>query len=415
MPLGRSDVRGRTEIHAGFIPLIDCAPLVVAKELGFDAANGLDLVLHREVSWANIRDKVEAGLLDCAIMLAPMPLASTLGLGGRPAVPLVAVMATSLDGNAITVSKPLFDEMVQEDCVNACASGMAPAKALARVVARRVEKGIEPLTLGMVYPFSCHNFDLRYWLAAAGIDPDNDVNIVVVPPPLIASSLKSGRIDGFCVGEPWNSVAVAQGDGVIVTTKSELWAASPEKVLGLRRAFADDLPGAVLALVRTIIQACTWADDASHRRELARLLSRSEYVGVPQPILERPLLNTLDRGDTRILAKHIDTITFGGEGANLPWVSHALWLLTQMIRWGHARAEFDLRDVARQVFRPEICREAARGLGLSVPANDVKSEGGGKFFGDDSFDADAPLDYFGTLAKFRTGAGAFNAPPDKAG
>ena len=415
MPKGRFDDRGRTEIHAGFIPLVDCAPLAVAKELGFDAANGLDLVLHREVSWANIRDKVEAGLLDCAIMLAPMPLASTLGLGGRPAVPLVAVMATSLDGNAITVSKPLFEDMLREDGVNACASGMAPAKALARVVARRVEKGLEPLTLGMVYPFSCHNYDLRYWLAAAGIDPDNDVNIVVVPPPLIASSLKSGRIDGFCVGEPWNSVAVAQGDGVIVTTKSELWAASPEKVLGLRRAFADEFPAAVLALVRTLIQACAWADDASNRGEWHRLLSRSEYVGVPQQILERSLLNALDRGDTRISARHNETIIFGRKGANLPWVSHALWLLTQMIRWGHARAEFDLRAVASQVFGPEIYREAARDLGLAVPANDVKSEGGGTFFGDDSFDADALLDDQGTRAKFRDGAEAFNAPPGKSG
>lgn len=198
----------RSEIHAGFVPLTACAPLVMAKELGIDRRHGFSLVLHREASWANIRDKVDGDILDCAIMLAPMPLAATLGLGGRVPVPMIAPMATSLNGSAITVSRALFAEMVDVDDRNARVGGMAAVQALAAVVERRRTHGCEPLTLGMVHPFSCHNYDLRYWLASAGINPDHDANLVVVPPPLIAGALKSGRIDGFCVGMRWSRHAV---------------------------------------------------------------------------------------------------------------------------------------------------------------------------------------------------------------
>ena len=239
------------EVHAGFMPLIDCAPLVIAKELGFDRQHGFSLVLHREVSWANIRDKVDVGAFDCAHMLAPMPIAATLGLG-RATEPIIAPMALSLNGNAITVSPPLYADMLDADTPATLAGGMDAARAVAAVVRRREAAGRAPLTFGMVFPFSCHNYDLRYWLAAAGIDPDNDVNLVVIPPPLLAASLKDGRIDGFCVGQPWNSVAVAAGTGIIVATKSELWAMSPEKVLGVRETWAARNADLVANMVRAL-------------------------------------------------------------------------------------------------------------------------------------------------------------------
>lgn len=191
---------GDRAVHAGFIPLLDCAPLVIAKERGFDREQGVTLHLHREVSWANIRDKLDLGAFDCAHMLAPMPIAATLGLG-RATEPVIAPMSLSLNGNAITVSQALFAEMQAADPASMRDGGMATAGALAQVVRKRCADGREPLTLGMVYPFSCHNYDLRFWLASAGIDPDNDVNIVVIPPPLLAESLKAGRVDGFCVGQ----------------------------------------------------------------------------------------------------------------------------------------------------------------------------------------------------------------------
>ena len=388
----------QSEIHAGFIPLVDCAPLVIAKELGFDAEQNFALFLHRDVSWANIRDKVEAGVLDCAIMLAPMPLASTLGLGGRRAVPLIAAMSTNLNGNAITVSRALYDEMLKADRASAVAGGMESAKSLASVVAKRRIEGAEPLTLGMVYPFSSHNYDLRYWLAAAGIDPDNDVNLVVVPPPLIAGSLKAGRIDGFCVGEPWNSVAVAEGNGVIVATKPELWVASPEKVLGLKLEFPERYPELTLKLIRALTMACAWLDSRENRLTAAEILAKPSYVGISKELLLRVLTDDMKRGTGATEPATTDAVIFHKNGANFPWVSHASWILTQMIRWGQVRAPFDITEVARRVYRPDLYRDAVRSLGLQTPDDDVRREFGAAFFGGETFDPAMPLDYLRRLS-----------------
>ena len=384
-------------VHAGFVPLTDCAPLVVAKELGFDAANGFSFELHREASWANIRDKVEADALDCAIMLAPMPLASTLGLGGRPATPLIAAMATSLNGNGITVSRTLYEEMLRLDPASTTRGGMASAHAIARVVEQRRTDGAEPLTLGMVYPFSCHNYDMRYWLASAGIDPDHDTNLVVVPPPLTAASLKSGRIDGFCVGMPWNGVAVDQGHGVIVATKPQLWAASPEKVLGLKLAFAEQNVAQTAAIIRALTQACAWLDDAANRRTIAKTLAQPNYVGIAEPILVRALTDDIPRGADFTVPLPPDQLIFHKRDANFPWTSHATWILTQMIRWGQVRAAFDIADTAQRVYRPDIYRAAISELGLKVPKQDMKLEGGGAFFGSDTFDPAAPVAFLERL------------------
>jgi ABC-type nitrate/sulfonate/bicarbonate transport system substrate-binding protein len=403
----------RPEVHAGFIPLIDCAPLVIAKELGFDTKHGISMVLHKDVSWANIRDKAEAGVYDCAIMLAPMPLASTLGLGGRAPVAMIAVMATSLNGNAITVSRSLYDDMLLADPGSTSAGGMAPAHSLARVVERRRTEGAAPLTFGMVYPFSSHNYDLRYWLAAAGIDPDNDMNLVVVPPPLIAGSLKSGRIDGFCVGEPWNSVAVADGSGVIVATKSELWAASPEKVLGLRAAFFEENRDVTERLISAISEACLWLDIASNRKIAAEILAQPKYVGIPAGILSQTLNDDLvrDAGFSGKAAK--DVIVFGKSGANFPWVSHATWLLSQMIRWGQVRVPFDVAEVARRVYRPDLFRKAVKALGIATPKADIKTEGEGLFFGTETFDPSDPIAYVdgSKLRDSSVDLGAFGRTP----
>lgn len=387
-----------TTVHAGFIPLIDCAPLVVAHELGFAAANGIALELHREVSWANIRDKAEAGIFDCAIMLAPMPIASTLGLGGRDPVPMIAAMATSLNGNAITVSNALHEEMLAVDRASTEAGGMAAAQSLALVVAQRRANDAEPLTLGMVYPFSLHNYDLRYWLAAAGIDPINDVNLVVVPPPLIAASLKAGRIDGFCVGEPWNSLAVSDGSGVIIATKSELWAESPEKVLAMRADYAEENAPLVKSLIKAVHQACAWLEDAENRRKAAEILSRPHYVGLSEHILLRSLGDQLVRGAGSNVHPTKDVIVFSKGGANFPWVSHAIWIVAQMIRWGQVRAPFDIADLAEQVYRADLYRAAMDDLSVSTPGDALKTEGAGRFFGSDTFDPKKPLSYLKKLS-----------------
>ena len=395
---GMMDAKPR-EVHVGFMPLTDCAPLVVASEMGFDRRHGVKLVLHREASWANIRDKLGVGNFDCAHMLAPMPIAAALGLG-RASDLIVAPMALSLNGNAITVSHRLYEEMLAADEASARAGGMAAAHAIASVVRARQQQGREPLTLGMVYPFSCHNYDLRYWLAAAGIDPDNDVNLIVVPPPLSVDALKTGRVDGFCVGQPWNSVAVAEGEGVIVATKSELWAMSPEKVLGVREDWAAKNPALVSDLVRALVTACQWLDEPENRKEAARILARPEYVGISEQILAGPLTGVLTRGGQQADFVDPDLVVFHRGYANFPWRSHALWVLTQMIRWGQVREPFDLKALTERVFRTDLYREAVAPLGVPAPASDNKQEGGegdGVFFGSESFDPTAALIYLRDL------------------
>ena len=215
------------KLTVGFIPLLDCAVIVTALEQGFAAAEGLELRLVRETSWANIRDRLIVGHFDVAHMLGPMAVASTLGVGHLRA-PLIAPVSLGLGGNAITASTALWEQMMGEGATHG-AGPHAQGKALAKVVESRARAGHEPLTFGMVYPFSCHNYELRYWLAAVGIDPDRDVRLVVIPPPFLADAMRTGQIDGFCVGEPWSSVAVQAGVGTIVTTTTAIWPLSPEK------------------------------------------------------------------------------------------------------------------------------------------------------------------------------------------
>jgi NitT/TauT family transport system ATP-binding protein/nitrate/nitrite transport system substrate-binding protein len=377
-------------IHAGFIPLVDCAPLVVAKALGFDREHGFELRLHREVSWANIRDKTELGIFDCAHMLAPMPIASTLGLGRAP-VAMIAPMALNLNGNAITVSNALYAAMEAADPASARAGGMRSAVALAKVVRDRQARGIAPLTLGMVYPFSCHNYDLRYWLAAAGIHPDEDVRLVVVPPPFVAKVLADGEVDGYCVGAPWGSVSVENGSGHIVATKQELWAGSPEKVLGVRKDWAERNPEMLQRLMLALLTAGAWLDRPENHAEAARILARPEFVGVVEAVIRRPLSGDIVRpGGER--KSDPDFIVFHRNGANFPWVSHAIWILTQMQRWGQLSGPIDFDAVARKVYRPDMLRRAAKAYGLPMPASDRKPEAG-SFFGGESFDASAASAY----------------------
>jgi ABC-type nitrate/sulfonate/bicarbonate transport system substrate-binding protein len=385
------------EVRAGFIPLLDCAPLVIARERGFDRQCGFSLSLHREVSWANIRDKLDIGVFDCAHMLAPMPIAATLGLG-RAAEPVIAPMSLSLNGNAITVSQALYDEMCVADEAAVHEGGMAAARAIAEVVRRRNAAGGQPLTLGMVYPFSCHNYDLRFWLASAGVDPDNDVNLIVVPPPLLAESLRAGRVDGYCVGQPWNSVAVAEGHGVIIATKNQLWPMSPEKVLGVRKAWAEEKLQLLSDVIRALALAGQWLDDPNNRHEAAAILAQPYYVGVPKEILLRPLTGNLRRGGEEADFADQDAVVFHRHEANFPWRSHAVWIITQMIRWGQVREPFDILALAERVYRPDLYRAAMAPVGAEIPDSDYKREGeAASFFGGETFDPQAAIGYLRAL------------------
>jgi NitT/TauT family transport system ATP-binding protein len=226
----------------------------------------------------------------------------------------------------------------------------------------------------MVYPFSCHNYQLRYWLAASGIDPDQDVRLVVIPPPLLVDALREGQIDGFCVGEPWSSVAVAAGVGCIVTTGRHIWPNGPEKVLGLRREWADANADAVASLVRAIVRAARWCDDRDNHSELARLLSGPRYVGVPAELLLAALNGELRLRRGTAAVSLPDFIGFARNDASYPWPSHALWYYRQMVRWRQVADTPEARAAALATHRPDLYRAAVTSLGHALPTESARAE-----------------------------------------
>lgn len=360
-------------IVLGFIPLLDCAPLVVAAEKGFAAEEGLDLTLVRETSWANIRDRVVVGHFDAAHMLGPMAIASTLGIGHLQ-VPMIAPFSLGLGGNAITVSTSLWQQMTLEGA-EVGLDPRAQGRALRNVVSARERERKTLLTFAMVYPFSCHNYELRYWLAAAGIDPDHDVRLIVLPPSLLVDALREGQIDGFCVGEPWNSLAVSVGVGCIVTPTTAIWRLSPEKVLGCRQEWAQRYPERTAALIRALYRASLWCEQPANHAQLAHLLAEPKYVGAPADMLLRGLSGRLSLVPNGTLRTVPDFYVPARQAATFPWASHALWFYSQMVRWDQVEFSEQHIEVVRATYRPDLYRAALAPLNIDAPLDDAKVEG----------------------------------------
>lgn len=348
----------------GFVPLNDAAPLIVARERGFFAAEGLEIALSREVSWATVRDKVAAGALDGAHMLAPMPLACTLGLGlGGDPQPMVAPLALNRNGAAVTLARRLE--------LPVAATPAEAGAALARRILQRRAAGASPLTFAVVFPYSMHNYLLRFWLAMAGIDPDRDVRITVAPPSRMAAKLAAGELDGFCAGQPWNALAAEEGAGQLVVRAAQLWADGPEKVLGVTAGFAEREPQLLQALLRALLRAAAWADAPENRAELARLLAEPQHIGL----------------DARLIAATLPETRFHREGANAPLPAHAGWMISQMMRWGQAPPELDIAAAARRIYRPDLYAQAAEATGLAPAELPDSLDGfadGGRFRLDDA-------------------------------
>jgi two-component system, oxyanion-binding sensor len=360
------------EIIAGFIPLLDSALLVVSREKGFAAAEGINLALVRETSWANIRDRLAVGHFNVAHMLGPMPIACNLGLTPLAARTIVP-MALGLGGNAVTVANTLWERMQAADA-KPDLDPKAAGAALKRVVEERAKRDGGPLRFAVVHPHSGHNYELRYWLAACGIVPERDVEIVIVPPPLMADALGTGSIDGYCVGEPWNTAAVLTGSGSIVTVKAAIWRSSPEKVLGVQERWAETNPDALAALLRAMHRAAQWCGDAGNRNELAALLSESAYVDRSAAWM-LPALSGRMRTSNDETASVDDFFIPFDKAATFPWKSHALWFYTQMVRWHQVRHNKPNELIARDTYRPDIYRAALKPLGVALPGANAKVEG----------------------------------------
>lgn len=363
----------KTKLTLGFIPLTDCAPLIVAKERGYFARVGLEVELSKETSWSNVRDKVSIGILDGAHMLAPMPLATSLGIGPVEK-PTLTALSLDLNGNAITVSQALYERMRELD-PEVMIRLPCSAAALRRVIEERAGQGGDPLTFAVVFPVSTHAYELRYWMGAAGIDPDTDVRLLVVPPAQMVTQLRAGNIDGFCVGEPWSSVAVAEGLGRVLITSYELWNNKPEKVFGVNQEWAEQYPSTHRALLMALLEAARWTDALENRPLVAELIAQSRYVNAPVEIVRQSMTGTFRYALDEAPVSMADFNCFFRFAATYPWRSHALWFLTQMIRWGQIERPLDLGNLAEQVYRPDLYREAAEALGLPVPSLDYKREG----------------------------------------
>ncbi|MBI1361270.1 MAG: thiamine biosynthesis protein [Alphaproteobacteria bacterium] len=343
-------------LELGFIALADAAPLIVAKARGYFGEEGLDVALHREVSWATIRDKVAAGVFQGAHMLAPMALAANMGVGSEP-TPLIVPMALNAHGASLGISRALAAEMERF-----LPEAPLDVAALAAVVAARAASGRPAVSFATVFPYSMHAYMLRYWAASGGVDPDRDIRIVVAAPTAIAARLKSGEIDGFCVGAPWGAMCEADSAARIALRAATFWPGGPDKVLGLSQSWADADPAATMALVRALIRAAVWADAPENAAELAKLLSRREWLDAPATLIGRAL------------ASGPDQIRFARHAALYPWRSHAAWILSQQMRWGQIGAGIDA-STALACYRPDVFRAACLDAGINAPSTDSKIEG----------------------------------------
>jgi two-component system, oxyanion-binding sensor len=380
-------------LHIGFIPLVDAAALIVAVDRGFTAAEGLDVTLVREVSWSNVRDKLNIGLFDAAHLLAPVAIASSLGLG-HVKVPIVAPFNLGLNGNAITVSPALHAALMAEIDGDRF-DPMATALGLSRVVAARRKSGAEPLTFGMTFPFSTHNYQLRFWMAAGGVDPDEDVRLVVLPPPYMVDSLANGHVDAFCVGAPWNSVAVDLGVGHILHFVADILVRAVEKVLAVRQDWSAKNADVVAALVRAHARAAEFIEQPQNRAEAARILAQPERIGVDADVIERTLNGRLKISPDGTMRESSRYLLVGREGAARPDPVQAAWLYAQMVRWGQTSISPEALKTAKAVFRPDFYDAA---LGRQGKPTDAAGPVGA--FAGPAFDAD---DIAGHLAAFEIG------------
>ena len=365
------------ELTFGFIKLTDMAPLAIAYELGYFEDEGLYVTLEAQANWRVLLDGVVSGTLQGAHMLAGQPLAASIGYGTEAQI--VTPFSMDLNGNGITMSNEVWEMMLPHIPLMDDGRPQHPisAEALVPVVEEFRNQG-RRFDMGMVYPVSTHNYELRYWLAAGGLNPGlyspadstgqigADVFLSVTPPPQMPATLEAGTISGYSVGEPWNQAAVQRGIGVPVITDYEIWANNPEKVFGLRADFVEEYPNTTRAIVRALIRAAIWLDenDNANRAEAVEILSRPNYVGADAGVIAASMTGTFEYapGDVREVP---DFNVFFRYNATYPYYSDAIWYLTQMRRWGQideARPDSWYADVAAQVYRPDIYEEAARSL-----------------------------------------------------
>ncbi|NER16303.1 CmpA/NrtA family ABC transporter substrate-binding protein [Spongiivirga citrea] len=408
----------KPQLTFGFIKLTDMAPLAIAKEKGFFEDEGLYVSVEAQSNWKNVLDRVIDGQLDGSHMLAGQPIAAGAGFGRQ--AQLVTPFSMDLNGNGITVSNDVWSKMEPNVPKGADGKPVHPIKADAlKPVITDYKNSGKPFKMGMVFPVSTHNYEIRYWLAAAGIHPgmytadnvqgqiDAEVLLSVTPPPQMPATLESGTIYGYCVGEPWNQQAVFKGIGVPVTTNYDIWKNNPEKVFVMTKKFVDENPNTAIAVTKALIRAGKWLDEPANRAEAVKILSMSQYVGAPEEVLANSMTGTFEfeKGDKRAMP---DFNVFYKYNATYPFYSDGIWFLTQMRRWGQIPETKSAQwygETIKDIYRPDIWKKAADLLVAEgqIPASDIPQTDGYKpptseFIDGNSFDAKDPIGYINSFS-----------------
>ncbi|SDE74323.1 CmpA/NrtA family ABC transporter substrate-binding protein [Cellulophaga baltica] len=408
----------KPQLTFGFIKLTDMAPLAIAKEKGFFEEEGLYVSVEAQSNWKNVLDRVIDGQLDGSHMLAGQPIAAGAGFGRQ--AKLVTAFSMDLNGNGITVSNDVWSKMKPNVPIDENGKPVHPIKADAlKPVVTEYKNSGKPFKMGMVFPVSTHNYEIRYWLAAAGIHPgmytaenvqgqiDAEVLLSVTPPPQMPATLESGTIYGYCVGEPWNQQAVFKGIGVPVVTNYDIWKNNPEKVFVMTEKFIEDNPNTAVAVTKALIRAGKWLDDPANRPEAVKILSMSQYVGAPEEVLANSMTGTFEfeKGDKRSMP---DFNVFYKYNATYPFYSDGIWFLTQMRRWGQipeAKPAAWYEETIKDIYRPDVWKKAADLLVAEgkIPATDVPTTDGYKpatadFIDGTTYDAKDPIGYINSFA-----------------
>ncbi len=366
----------KVNLDIGFIPLTDCAPLVVAKEKGFFKAHGLEEVtLVREPSWKEIAKGIGQGRLDAAQMVAGMPIAMLLGMDGEPPVPVNSALTLSRNGNSIIFGKHLYDQ------------GIRTLKDFKAAIAKTPDK---VQTLGMVHSASMHNLLFRYWLAAGGIDPDRDVALTMIPPPQMVSNLKAGNIQGYCAGDPWNSKAVNDGTGFAIARSLDILPGHIEKVLGVSEDWAQKYPQTHVALVKALLEACEYCDDRRNREEILGLICQEQYIGADPKDIRPGFIDPYNSGTEAQPEMLYNFNQFYVDKTNCPDRLEMVWVMAQMARWGLIPFPKNWVEVVDRVLRPDVFGQAVRELGLPDIARARRTI---ELFDGTVFNLDDPIDY----------------------
>jgi nitrate/nitrite transport system substrate-binding protein len=363
-------------IRFGIIALTDCSSIVMAHELGLFKKYGIESTISKEASWAVIRDRINLGENQATHMLLGMPYASTMGLLGSPQKPMVIPFYLNKNGQAITLTKALLEK------------GVKTPQQLKPLALEAKAKG-NPMTFAMTFPPGTHAMWMRYWLASGGINPDKDITLITIPPPQMVANMKVGKMDGFCVGEPWGARAIADGIGFTAITTQQMWKDHPEKVLAFTEEFAEKNPKTVKAILRAMLESSQYIDKMENRAYVAEVVSRPQYINTQKEAILGRMLGDYDYGDGR---KEKDSyyMTFFVRNTNFPLKSHGIWWLSQFRRWGMVKEAPDYKGLVNKVHRPDIFREVAKEMGVAAPKEDMKKE---TLFDGVEFDPAKPEEY----------------------